>query len=1143
MTRMSDLADEQRLPTQQNGTLHQPSPIDTEDFIAFGCLVLGSSATSTNDLSDETLLRMVEDLKRHGWLMTETIIESQDLQILRLYVQPPDVAYRQIDHKNAKLTAAISLLLTVVDVSPQTWLGAYQADQQQSFDPWATPHDQSLYYTFNNIQSPAPDKTLFHPRRHKYVREAMDDLLDPEWFTGLKTDLYPYQRRSAALMLQREEHRQLLLDPRLEERTAPNGQKYYYNAREGTILKNPLYYESCRGGILAESMGLGKTLICLALVLATKYHLPKIPAEYNIPPPRDRVATLQEMAITAMHRSSVPWEVELSRLKSYGRDFDNIRTMLESRGASYTIPVLPMRWNRNTIIPPPKTLTLASTTIIVVPRNLCKQWHSEISKHVIEDALKVLVMEDLRTILPHPEILRTYDVILFSRNRFEAEVRDGSDADGRRLPPAHVPLVCRCPYISATRTRDCRCLNADDVYDSPLKHLHFKRLIVDEGHSFTAAHTKAMSVATKLVVADHRWIISGTPAKDLLGVEVGMTGLDDGEADVNELRLASLEQRRKFSSHEAQSGAVKSLGALASGFLQMRPWYAGDSGESAAVWDEHIYRHEDVRKRTYKCFSNALQRTIQSLVIKTQPQDVERDIILPPLSHRDVYLEPSFYDKLTANLFTLVLTANAITSERTDQDYLFHKNSQKPRQQLISNLRQSAFFWTGFSVDDVHATLKNGGNYLAKEGTSCSEADRELLTETLKSAEIILSSKGWGMLSKSHELGLYVQYWPETSVEHWSFDGDGQSMMTGVSQLIEAQKYVNDRTEQDDPGEGLSGLGIKSLSTARRGDAPPEDKSKLSKTGVPSSSLLGEPSLKRRMPGIQKLGSPKKQTIRTAPSPDGADDLSVTTKRPHEDDRPELPEDSPYHKAKIIGSTSTKLSYLITQILRYYKDEKILVFYDGDNVAYYIAQMLELLHIKHEIYAKSLMASLKSEYVVRFNEEPQDRVLLMDVKQAAFGLNISSASRIYFVNPVCRPNIEAQAIKRAHRIGQTRKVFVETLILRGTVEEQIHNRAKRMTTAEHLDAKMLEDDGGIREIIQSARTLPLTDDEMSLIGQMACFGEPQQLWCREGWREAYPEVQREPKRRRSTKAAAPTRKPAQKRKKVILTPVRGIGVE
>lgn len=1121
---------------------------NTENFIAFGCLVLGGQAAAKRDgegLSDETLLLMVNDLTRQGWLRIESLGTTQDVEIIRIYVLPFDVGHRHIDRNNSKLTAAMSLLITVIDVNPSTWSGFYSPGAQQSFDPWASPIDQSLFYMFNNIASPAPDKTNFHPSRQKYVREAMEDLLDDKWFTGLKTVLYPYQRRSAALMLQNEERPQLLLDPRLEQRTAPDGQQYYFNPRDGILLKTPQYYESCRGGILAETMGLGKTLICLALILATKHHLPKVPATYETTTNRDQVCSLQEMALTSIQRSNMPWQVELSRMEQHGRRYDAIRHRLQSRPHSYDIPVLPTRWNRNTILPPPRTLVMASTNIIVVPRNLCKQWHSEISKHVADGALRVLVMEDLRTPLPQPDKLRTYDVVLFSRNRFELELRDGSDEEGRRPPPAHIPLVCTCPYIGATRIRDCQCLKPDDVYDSPLKHLHFKRLIVDEGHSFTATNTKAVSVANKLVVADHRWVVSGTPAKDLLGIEVDLNTLENAEthSNINDIRIASLEQRRRYTSQEARSGAVKSLGALASSFLQLRPWYAGDFGEAPAIWDEYIYRHEDSRKRTYTCFSATLQRTIRALVIKTQPQDVERDIELPPLSHQIIYLEPSFYDKLTANLFTLVLTANAVTSERTDQDYLFHKNSQKPRQQLITNLRQSAFFWTGFSEEDVLATLKNSKGYLEKEVAVCSDEDRKLLSDTSKAADAILSSAGWHMLSKSHELGLFVQGWPEESAEHWAFDSTKSAILVGASQLLEAQKHVNTRTHEDDPGEGLSGLGIRSLAAAQRGEEnASQDTSTLSKPGVPSSSLVGEPSLKKRMAGNVKT-SPKARKVAKVQDDlldiQGADSsvtdglTSPSNKRKlHQVDRQDLAADSLYRKAQVIGSTSAKLSYLITQILQYYKDEKILIFYDGDNVAYYIAQMLELLHIKHEIYAKSLMAALKSEYVVRFNEEPQDRVLLMDVKQAAFGLNVSSASRIYFVNPVCRPNVEAQAIKRAHRIGQTRKVFVETLILRGTIEEKMHERAKRMTTIEHTNAKVLEDDGGIQDIIQGARIIPVTKDELSVEGQIALFDQPQQLWCRDGWQEVCADTCEEPKKRqKSVKSGSSPGKPPSKNQK------------
>lgn len=408
--------------------------------------------------------------------------------------------------------------------------------------------------------------------------------------------------------------------------------------------------------------------------------------------------------------------------------------------------------------------------------------------------------------------------------------------------------LCRCPYIRATRTRDCTCLKVDDLYDSPLKHLHFLRVIIDEGHFFSNNSGLAASVAEKLLKVDHRWVVSGTPAKDLLGVEVDMSAAENlwrtpATADSRE---AVLQQRREFGEHD-KTGAIKSLGSLASTFLKIRPWAASDeTNESRADWDEYVFRHEGFRSRknrTFSGFSTSLRRTLEAMVIKTQPDDVERDVDLPPLTHEIVRLDPSFYDKLTANLFTLVLTANAVTSERTDQDYLFHKNSAKARYQLVANLRQSAFFWTGFSEDDVQASVQRSKTYLEKDNAKCSQADRELLVKCLQTAEIVLQSTGWTAMSRSHELGVFIDEWPADSSEYWAFDSCQHPLFTGISQLREAQDHVHGQVQEDLPDAGLASAGVRALLDTRPkakvkkedSDAQGEKKAVLTKAGIPTS--------------------------------------------------------------------------------------------------------------------------------------------------------------------------------------------------------------------------------------------------------------------------------------------------------------------
>ena len=61
-------------------------------------------------------------------------------------------------------------------------------------------------------------------------------------------------------------------------------------------------------------------------------------------------------------------------------------------------------------------------------------------------------------------------------------------------------------------------------------------------------------------------------------------------------------------------------------------------------------------------------------------------------------------------------------------------------------------------------------------------------------------------LGRSHEIGLFVNDWPSESVEHWNFDYSVAPMLTGVSQLLEAQKHVNVRAANDDPARAWQGL-------------------------------------------------------------------------------------------------------------------------------------------------------------------------------------------------------------------------------------------------------------------------------------------------------------------------------------------------
>src|SRR6478752_7718028 len=109
----------------------------------------------------------------------------------------------------------------------------------------------------------------------------------------------------------------------------------------------------------------------------------------------------------------------------------------------------------------------------------------------------------------------------------------------------------------------------------------------------------------------------------------------------------------------------------------------------------------------------------------------------------------------------------------------------------------------------------------------------------------------------------------------------------------------------------------------------------------------------------------------------------------------------------------------------------------------------------------------------------------MDISQAAFGLDMRVASRIYFISPVLNPQVEAQAIGRARRISQQKPVFVETLVLKNSIDEVILERKEHMTQAEHRRVQSILDDGPIYEWVKNARITPLPGGEFSKEDQMS----------------------------------------------------------
>jgi len=100
--------------------------------------------------------------------------------------------------------------------------------------------------------------------------------------------------------------------------------------------------------------------------------------------------------------------------------------------------------------------------------------------------------------------------------------------------------------------------------------------------------------------------------------------------------------------------------------------------------------------------------------------------------------------------------------------------------------------------------------------------------------------------------------------------------------------------------------------------------------------------------------------------------------------------------------------------------------------------------------------------VTRFQEDPECKLFLISLKAGGLGLNLTAADYVFLLDPWWNPAVEAQAIDRAHRIGQSKRVFAYRLITRETVEEKV--LALQATKRELADAIIGEDNSLIRNI-------------------------------------------------------------------------------
>jgi superfamily II DNA or RNA helicase len=132
---------------------------------------------------------------------------------------------------------------------------------------------------------------------------------------------------------------------------------------------------------------------------------------------------------------------------------------------------------------------------------------------------------------------------------------------------------------------------------------------------------------------------------------------------------------------------------------------------------------------------------------------------------------------------------------------------------------------------------------------------------------------------------------------------------------------------------------------------------------------------------------------------------------------------------------STKLDALMEQVVDIVAEgHRALVF---SQFTTFLGRVRERLDAEGIEYCYLDGSTRNRPKVVAGFKEGSAPLFLISLKAGGVGLNLAEADYCILLDPWWNPAAEAQAVDRAHRIGQTKKVMVYRLVSKGTIEEKV----------------------------------------------------------------------------------------------------------
>ncbi|KAG9088716.1 hypothetical protein FS749_001947 [Ceratobasidium sp. UAMH 11750] len=175
-------------------------------------------------------------------------------------------------------------------------------------------------------------------------------------------------------------------------------------------------------------------------------------------------------------------------------------------------------------------------------------------------------------------------------------------------------------------------------------------------------------------------------------------------------------------------------------------------------------------------------------------------------------------------------------------------------------------------------------------------------------------------------------------------------------------------------------------------------------------------------------------------------------------DGAEVTKDSPEETLRGLVMNSGKMVLLDKLLGRLKQDgHRVLIFSQMVRLLDILSDYMSLRGYLHQRLDGTVPSDVRKRSIEHFNSpNSPDFAFLLSTRAGGLGINLETADTVIIFDSDWNPQNDLQAMARAHRIGQKSHVSVYRFVSKGTVEEDVLERAKRKMVLEYAIINQLD---------------------------------------------------------------------------------------